>query len=205
MKTRDVSDGGTRLDAALTALLEGLVAPQLAQGVGASDAVSMLVMGPETETQFSKLSFPDAKAHLEAARAGGIKPKGHGFYVPALKALGNLLRATRGTHPVNVMFLSDGRPSDQAGRGPGTIEDKVGAEIQRALAEHVVQRQQAVRGGGEYALYAAALHDGAIDSAPSQTLLIGRVHDGVAVELHHRPPGHRACNIHGSNLKLDQH
>ena len=152
MRTRDVSGGGTRLDAALTALLEGLIAPQLAQGAGAGDAVSMLVMRETTDLQFSKVSFLTAKALLETARAGGvIQPKGHGFYVPALEQLGALLAGFAGglcfagvaNYPVNVLFLSDGRPSEQPGKGRGTSEEKTGAIIQRALAAACAQKMPA--------------------------------------------------------------
>ena len=144
MKTRDVSGGGTRLDAALTALLEGLIAPQLAQGAGAGDAVSMLVMRTTTDLQFSKVSFQTAKALLEAARAGGgIQPKDHGFYVPALQQLGALLADSTANYPVNVMFLSDGRPSEQPGKGRETAEEKIGAMIQHALAAACAQKMPA--------------------------------------------------------------
>jgi hypothetical protein len=61
-----------------------------------------------------------------------FEPRSHGNYLPALSTLHQLLRRQGGDSGdciIHILFLSDGRPSDAAPKGPGSVEDKKAAQI----------------------------------------------------------------------------
>ena len=122
MRTGDVTSGCvasgplriSRHAAIFEALTTSLLRPQLENGASMDDLISIIWFNDHAETVMRHVPFCEAIPAIEWLRANR-QPKGHGKYAPALMALQELL--TLPAHvplaSVNVLFFSDGRPSDQ--------------------------------------------------------------------------------------------
>jgi hypothetical protein len=128
MRTADVKhDGGMiqRQAAVYSAIRESLLEPQLSFGVGQYDLVSLILFDSGACIQLFHVSFQEAIQGIEYLQ-WACPPRGHGCYLPALGALASVLDQPFPVGllgAVNVLFFSDGRPSDSV---PGGIDGFVG-------------------------------------------------------------------------------
>ena len=106
-----------RIDALKKTILEQLIARQLAEGATEADRVSLIKMEDVARTPFALLPL-DARLAGRLRDAMFPRPQNQGMYLPALARLRQLLQLAAphlsdAAH-TNVLFLSDGRPSDWA-------------------------------------------------------------------------------------------
>jgi hypothetical protein len=138
MRNVDVSDGGSilmsRHTATLNALSKGLFIPQLQAGVESSDVVTMIKLGEAGELMLNRVPFKEAAVQcVDLLRS--LQPRSPGNYLPSLDKLGEVLRRSTTGVPTNVLFFSDGKPSDQLPPGPGTPKEKLQGIIVRKTNE----------------------------------------------------------------------
>ena len=103
----------TRHRAVFDAIEEALLQPQLVGGATRCDVVSLIAFHEAAYIEFLHLPFGEALQRCRRVQKHR-KPKGPGCYVPALGALRQVLSEPfpGKLGAVNVLFFSDGRPSD---------------------------------------------------------------------------------------------
>lgn len=125
MRECDVVQGKrkvTRMEALLDAVRTVFLKPQLEAGVGKDELLSVIRLQDDAGMILELAAFEDVE--LPA-----LHPRSHGNYIPALKRIIYLMRevgSCRDRHGwpserkccTNVLFLSDGRPSDSNIHGP---------------------------------------------------------------------------------------
>jgi hypothetical protein len=126
MRTSDMADCKNRADAVWVSLSLDWVAVQLEGGGGkGSDVVSLVAMNDTADVILRHrpvdwLLFNDL---LDLRQS--LRPRSHGNYLPALDAAEDLFYTnTCGGCALQLLFLSDGQPSDRVTRGPGTTPQK---------------------------------------------------------------------------------
>ena len=137
MRTADVDDAGvmiTRHDAILDALLNNFFKDRLTQleiSREKADIFSLIIMNDDSEVVFEKQDRSTARKIIRNMQSlSRYRPRSHGNYLPAMEQLGTLIQnESRRKSVINVFFLSDGKPSDAAPKGPGTIQEKVTQKI----------------------------------------------------------------------------
>ena len=142
MRNEDVFEEGTRNyisrhQATFNALAKGLFIPQLQAGVGPRDVVTIIKLGEDGEVVVSRVPFAEA-AKTCGQLVHSMTPRSHGNYLPALGTLGRVLRASnrdQASGPTNVLFFSDGKPSDSTPPGHGTPKEKLLGGIVRKTLE----------------------------------------------------------------------
>lgn len=116
MKTSDVFDFRNRSQAVFGMLALDFVAKQRVSGEGSdTDVVSLVLMRDSAEVIVEREPMGMVLYDMFAGLHDDGKPRSHGHYLPALAAAEELLRG-KGTHgccALSLLFLSDGRPSDQ--------------------------------------------------------------------------------------------
>eukprot|EP00040_Diaphanoeca_grandis_P026536 m.148848 g.148848 ORF g.148848 m.148848 type:complete len:605 (-) comp30625_c0_seq2:373-2187(-) len=122
MRTRDVSSGIdqriTRHNAVFDALNEGVFKPQILH-VTSKDVVTMVKLSDDATAVLDTVPFAEAAKRCGSpAFVDNLFPKSHGRYLPALDMLGEALRETTSLC-TNVLFFSDGTPSDSPPPGKG--------------------------------------------------------------------------------------
>lgn len=146
MRSRDVQHTRNkavldrRCDALLNVLKEQLIKRQIAEGATPSDRVSLIKMeslevGRDNGVQAqvdSSVRMPFALMPLDASLVARLesamhsRARGHCFYLPAIARLCELVHfaaaCLSSTAITNVLFFSDGRPSDWDLAGPGQDE-----------------------------------------------------------------------------------
>ena len=144
MRTEDVATGGdgepplSRMAAVRRAILQTYLKPQLVAGAQQGERFSLIKIQPEASEQ---PALPFALFPLDASLAPRIdavldEPRGAGPYLPALRKLNELVAHSK-RHlferaRTQVLFLSDGRPSD-ASTGGGIDERQLPSLIQSEL------------------------------------------------------------------------
>lgn len=117
MKRCDVEEYKTRSEAVFGTIALDLLAEKLDAGLARpTDAVSLIEFREgDAEIVFEREPATTALFNRMARRRLEAQPRGNGNYIPALKAVHNLLDIDEDneTCPILVMFLSDGAPSDR--------------------------------------------------------------------------------------------
>lgn len=116
MRDDDVDGARCRADGVWTSLARDYVKQQLeANACSVFDVVSVIAMREAAEVVIScePMTYVLYNKLVGFREWDKIKPHGHGFYLPALKEASRLLSMnTHGTCSLNLMFFSDGKPSD---------------------------------------------------------------------------------------------
>lgn len=139
----------TRHDAVFDAIQTGLIAPQLAAGVGPHDVLSLVLFSCGAGVLLKHMPFADAEAGLSYFR-NHYPPVNDGtHYIAALAALRDLLAAQGPCTftAVNVLFFSDGQPTDHlrslGGRAPNG--QLLGAIVKPSQEELLALERDVVR------------------------------------------------------------
>jgi len=139
MRNVDVTIGlgqNVSRNTALFDCLQGQFFPQQeANDHDASDVYSMIVFSDEARVAY--LHEPLSSAKEKTISAAVDRPESHGYYLPTLKSLGQVLDLPLSltAAATMVLFLSDGKPSDALPRGKEDATTKLtGFIVRPALA-----------------------------------------------------------------------
>jgi Alpha-kinase family len=133
MSTCDVvSDHGnetTRSQAVFASLLETFFPFQLNLGYLETDIYSLTIMDATSFVLYERKNFNAAVEETQNACHTMI-PHSHGYYIPALDMMKGVLDRDKRTKCfTNILFLSDGKPSDPTPRGPDPPKMKSSKQI----------------------------------------------------------------------------
>eukprot|EP00752_Nemacystus_decipiens_P008919 g7962.t1 len=137
MSKKDVTDHVNRIKASFELLAIDFVAKQIADGVATNtDVVSVLLMHDGVDVLFEREPMGRFLYNRLIDIRDKVRPRSHGNYLPSIDQVEQLLRddSDRPNTSLLFLFLSDGRPSDNATglvRGGNqamsqTISDRVG-------------------------------------------------------------------------------
>ena len=154
MRTADVAlEAGeapiARSEAVRRILLETFLRRQLLSGAQVSERVSLIKIQPETagETPLPFALFPLEETLSERITTAVSEPRSHGPYLPALRLLAKLIGFAEphmmAHAKTSVLFLTDGRPSDQVD------ERELPAQLRAELAQFTSVEQFQLLGFGE--------------------------------------------------------
>lgn len=139
MRTSDVFDFKNRSQAVFGMLALDFVAKQRLSGeVSATDVVSVVLMHDYAEVAFEREPMGLALYNTFLDLHDNGTPKSHGNFLPALALAESLLkRQSHGGCALALLFLSDGKPSDQteAYYSMGQCREKIIARQVTALSE----------------------------------------------------------------------
>ena len=145
MKTCDVFDFKNRSQAVFGMLALDFVAEQRMSGEGSdTDVVSLVLMRDSAEVVFEREPMGLMLYDMFAGLHDDGEPRSHGHYLPALAAAEELLGGgTNGCCALSLLFLSDGRPSDQImfcdGESDQDVVDSITGRV-RSLARRFGQQ-----------------------------------------------------------------
>jgi Alpha-kinase family len=133
MSTCDVvGDHGnetTRSQAVFASLLEFFFPFQLNLGYLETDIYSLIIMDATSFVLYERKNFHAAVAETQSA-CNTMIPHSHGYYIPALDMMKGVLDRDKSSKCfTNILFLSDGKPSDPTPRGPDPPEIKSSKQI----------------------------------------------------------------------------
>jgi hypothetical protein len=123
MRAQDVGEyRGNRAQAVYENLALLLVKEQLAQKAKAMDRtldiVSLIEMRDDAEVIFESMPLDGNLFNMLVKRRDLCRPSSHGNYIPSLAAAERLLnKFSHGGCALRLLFLSDGRPSDEIVKG----------------------------------------------------------------------------------------
>ncbi|KAJ3288812.1 hypothetical protein HDU79_004566 [Rhizoclosmatium sp. JEL0117] len=133
MKTSDVDNFRTRADAVYGTLALDFVGAQLDQGLlRGTDVVSVIEMRDEAEVVLEREPITNVLFNKLIERRTKSKPASHGNYVNAFKAAQELFEVDEynETCALLLIFLSDGKPSDQVTKYSGqSVQDLISTRI----------------------------------------------------------------------------
>ncbi|CAM9413078.1 unnamed protein product, partial [Ectocarpus sp. 12 AP-2014] len=132
MNLCDVTDFRTRSMAVFGTLALDFVGKQRLSGEATDrDAVSLVLMRDSAEVVFEREPMGLVLYNKFVGLHDQSRPRSHGMFLPALNEAERLLKSqVHGGCALSLMFLSDGRPSDQGSSPMHVIADRV-----RSLAE----------------------------------------------------------------------
>ena len=133
MSTCDVvGDHGnvtTRSQAVFASLLETFFPFQLNLGYLETDIYSLIIMDATSFVLYERKKF-DAAVEDTRNACRTMVPHSHGYYLPALDMMKGVLDSDRSAKCfTNILFLSDGKPSDPTPRGSDPPETKSSKQI----------------------------------------------------------------------------
>jgi hypothetical protein len=133
MSTCDVvGDHGnetTRSQAVFASLLNFFFPYQLNLGYLETDIYSLIIMDATSFVLYERKTFHAAVAETKSA-CNTMIPHSHGYYIPALDMMKGVLDRDKSSKCfTNILFLSDGKPSDPTPRGPDPPEMKCSKQI----------------------------------------------------------------------------
>jgi Alpha-kinase family len=139
MSTCDVvGDHGsetTRSQAVFASLLETFFPFQLNLGYLETDIYSLIIMDATSFVLYERKHFHAAVEETKNACHTMI-PHSHGYYIPALDMMKGVLDRDKSSKCfTNILFLSDGKPSDPTPRGPDPPEIKSSKQIVSRLLD----------------------------------------------------------------------
>jgi len=162
--TAPVDNGGatmqTRASAVLGLLSRNFVRTQIEAGAVSSERVSLIkIQGVETAASLLR-ALPFALLPIDHKLAGKIdaalgEPRSHGPYLPALSLLAKLIELCAPylvpRAKTNVLFLSDGRPSDRVDSTelPGRLKAALGRVHDAFVSTHTFLESFQLLGFGE--------------------------------------------------------
>eukprot|EP00798_Chlamydomonas_sp_ICE-L_P013529 gene13529-19397_t len=144
MRTCDVVDHKTRSDAVYGTIALDLIGRQIDQADTAlTDAVTLIEMRDGATTVFEReplTNTPEGQiSHSpHTRRKNASKPSSHGHYIPALEKAARVLSKDAGNKQcaLLLLFLSDGRPSDQRRESMAAATNAAGAHGKFSNASH---------------------------------------------------------------------
>jgi len=121
MRTADTAEGATRSDIVWLTLAMELIKKQLdAKERASNDVFSVVSMQKESSILIDKQPTDMLLFNSIVDLLRTLKPQQDGHYLPAIDAAEGLLNSNPlGSCALNLMFLSDGKPSDHARKGHG--------------------------------------------------------------------------------------
>ena len=112
-------------DAVFDAIINGFVVPQRSSGATTSNVLTLIWLGEHADCMFLRQSLTEALKQCKTYRAS-MTPRGHGNYIPALSLLQVYLNEDADVGQLTqVLFFTDGWPSDRPPPGFGSNSDKV--------------------------------------------------------------------------------
>eukprot|EP00656_Telonema_subtile_P008783 TRINITY_DN14106_c0_g1_i1.p1 TRINITY_DN14106_c0_g1~~TRINITY_DN14106_c0_g1_i1.p1 ORF type:complete len:489 (-),score=60.97 TRINITY_DN14106_c0_g1_i1:1309-2775(-) len=147
MRERDITDcpGLNRSNAVYRCLADNFIPDQLRKGCGESDVCTLIEFDNEARVVFSRLPFGKELQDYVRLLGESARPRDHGNYVPAFELAERvILRDAKQPHSaLALIILTDGKPSDAPGKGPGTITDKHCARL-HGLAQNLEARLNSI-------------------------------------------------------------
>ncbi len=122
MRTNDVPGFGSRFDAVFSTIALDLIGKPLDHGCYSGhpqDVMTLIEMQDDAQCRFTREPITNVLFNRVVELRNTSRPRSHGNYIPALELARQVIEDDIGNNmcSVLVLFLSDGKPSDQQRKG----------------------------------------------------------------------------------------